>query len=643
MSTAVSFEQLLGELAQHHKLDLRGYKYSTLMRRTRRRMEQLRIADHRQYLDFITERPGEVNELLHTVLINITKFFRDPAAWEVLRHRVLPNLFARHQPGDTFKIWCAGCSTGEEPYSIALLVAEHLGERLNDLDIKIYGTDEDEHALQIARKGEYRLEVLHGIPTTLRHFVQADSQKFRIDREVRRLVIFGRSNIVTDAPISHVNLLICRNLLIYFDVSAQQRIMNRLQYALHPGGVLFLGKSESQLRSSRYFAPIDTRWRLFERTEVPAPLERPNIMTTTNHEQHLNDRAQQELSLLRLYHNAVLDTLEPGVLIVDQQGVVIRENESARRLWKSDRKFLGGKITESILAEKCPEVVERLEAAQGSDAKTSRFECTGPDGKELAVTVRPIQSDTKDLMGVLIYVEDVSPRENLQHTVEELQATAEELQSSNEELETTNEELQSTNEELETTNEELQSTNEELETTNEELKSLNEELEDINNELGKRSKELDETNSFYKVMLDRMPWPMLLVSSDGRISRYNSGAKEFFGFATPSRDGMSLQELPMSQKNRADLSKNLKIACADGKRMMVDGVSMDTNSGNGKVRVHITPLQHEQSDYGVLVAFEPQGNTSVADAKSAATGDGARRAGNPGNKKATKVNGQKKR
>src|SRR3954470_17327450 len=255
--TTVSFEQMLGHLATRHKLDLRGYKFTTLRRRTRRRMEQLRVPDHSKYLDFVDKNPGEVTELLYTVLINVTKFFRDRAAWDVMREQVLPLIFKGKRPGDSIKIWSAGCSTGEEAYSIALLIADYLGPKFRDYDIKIYGTDQDELALQVARKGEYKVDALSGIPEEYRKLLVMKAASFRLDRDVRRLVIFGRGNIVTDAPISHVNLLICRNLLIYFEPSAQRLIMNRLRYAIDPGGVLFLGKSESQLRASPHFISLN--------------------------------------------------------------------------------------------------------------------------------------------------------------------------------------------------------------------------------------------------------------------------------------------------------------------------------------------------------------------------------------------------
>lgn len=608
MSPALTFEQMLTELATRHKLELRGYKFSTLHRRAQRRMEQVRVQDYASYLRYVEENPEEATELLHTVLINVTRFFREAAAWHVLRNDVLPDLLHHHRTGETLKVWCVGCSTGEEPYSIALLIADYFGSDLKDNDIKIYGTDDDDDALRLARKGVYKLNALTSIPARYRRLLKVGADSFQMQRDVRRLVIFGRSNVVSAPPISRVQLLICRNLLIYFEQSAQEHIMKRFAYALEAGGVLFLGKSESQLRSNQYFAPLDSRWRIFRRTNVPSPLERPVQMDSPSKER-LNERAQQELEVLKAYHEAVLDTLEPGVLLVDVEGNVIRENDSARRLWQTDKEMTGGKIRESTLLRKCPELREHLDSAARDGAQTSEFKCTTPEGQEVHVVVRPIQAESgKALMGTLIYMKDVTPHGELQHTVEQLQTTAEELQSTNEELETTNEELLSTNEELETTNEELQSTNEELETTNEELKSLNEELEEINGELNKRSRQLDEFTERYSEMVEQMPWPLVLARADGTINIYNSAAQNLFGFATPA-NGMNLRQIPMTQNNHIDLAEHIKEVAETKRTLVVEDFKLSTNSGIGATRVHIRPMPVGEKEKGAMVMFEVVGST----------------------------------
>src|SRR6266576_4623714 len=273
MARDVTLKDLLQEFAERRGFDFRGYKKTTLERRLRRRMFQLNIGTYADYAEYVRKKTGEINELLNTILINVTEFFRDPPAWEILNREVLPPLLKPLKPGHSFRVWSAGCASGEEAYSAAILLAEHFGPRISEYDIKIYATDIDEEALNTARRGEYSAEALKRIRPEWREKYFHGKELLRVNRDVRRLVIFGRSNLGQDAPISHVNLLICRNLLIYFDSDLQKQILMRLHYALEPGGVLFLGKSESQLTKSSHFRRLNSRWRIFQRVGGSQPLE----------------------------------------------------------------------------------------------------------------------------------------------------------------------------------------------------------------------------------------------------------------------------------------------------------------------------------------------------------------------------------
>jgi two-component system CheB/CheR fusion protein len=262
----LSVTEVVQELAKRCALDLRGYKHGTLQRRLRKRMLQLSVSSYSEYLDLIRRTPGEADALLNTVLINVTEFFRDAPAWEALRTSVLPALLARLQPGDAFRVWCPACASGEEPYSVAILLAEHFGERLPEQEIRIYATDIDEEALNSARRGEYPWARLRRVrPQWREKYFTGSAGTARIAREIRKMVIFGRSNVLSDAPISHCSLVVCRNLLIYFDAASQREIMKRLHYALDPDGVLFLGKAESKLSDSQVFQPVNARWRIFRK------------------------------------------------------------------------------------------------------------------------------------------------------------------------------------------------------------------------------------------------------------------------------------------------------------------------------------------------------------------------------------------
>jgi len=263
----LSLHQLIDELAANRNLDLRGYKTTTLERRIRKRMAEVNTRSYSEYLGWIHENPREVDALLNTILINVTEFFRDPQAWEALHSRVLPDMLRRLKPGESFRAWSAACASGEEAYSLAILVSDLLREKLSDYDIKIYAADIDEEALALARRGEYSADALRRVRPEWRERYFSGRARLRINREQRRLVIFGRSNLMLDAPISRCQLIICRNLLIYFDTASQKAILSRMHYALEPGGVLFLGKAESKLSESHLFRPLNLRWRLFQRLD----------------------------------------------------------------------------------------------------------------------------------------------------------------------------------------------------------------------------------------------------------------------------------------------------------------------------------------------------------------------------------------
>jgi two-component system CheB/CheR fusion protein len=602
MAEEPTLADLVRVLAEERAFDLRGYKSTTLERRVRRRMQQLNIKSYGEYLDHIRNDDDETGKLLDTVLINVTHFFRDVQAWEVMAKEVLPMLFSGRPPGSSFRVWSAGCATGEEAYSVAILLYEMLGPQIKDYEIKIYATDNDEGALNTARRAEYAEESLSGIRPEIRE-KYFTGEPLRVVRDVRRMVIFGRSNLLTDAPISHVDLLLCRNVLIYFDAPAQAHIIRRLKYALNDGGVLFLGKSESQLKRDPEFAPINSRWRIFQRYSSLAPELRGGFGKRTM-DPNSRNKTQQELERIKLYYDTVLATLEPGVLVMDSGDTIITDNEKILRLWDLSEKLVGQKLQETQLWQRCADLQKQLQASRATGPKTVHFDCSSSPSTVVTITIKPIMSESgAGQVGTLIYMENVTSRVTLQSTIQELETTAEELQSTNEELEATNEELQSTNEELETTNEELQSTNEELETTNEELQSLNEELETTNEELSSRTRELDEVNARYSEMLERMPWPVLLVKDDGLIYMFSSAAKNLFGFASPSDHGMRLEELPLDNEARQIMQRRHKAVVQTRKESKIEDFHLTTNRFHGMAEVHFTPLSIGTGQ-GMIVMFQ---------------------------------------
>ena len=621
----LSLHQLISELANNRSLDLRGYKTTTLERRIRKRMAEANTGNYSEYLEKLHQDPHEVDVLLNTILINVTEFFRDPQAWEALRAEALPGILRALKPGDTFRAWCAGCASGEEPYSLAILISDSLRDKLGDYDIKIYATDIDEEALTTARRGEYAAERLRRVRPEWRERYFSGSTRLRINREQRRVVIFGRSNLMLDAPISHCQLIVCRNLLIYFDTVTQKQILGRMHYALEPGGILFLGKAESKLSESHLFRPLDLRWRLFQRLDNRAETLGLPPPRRVEEETPVMDKTTQQLQMLQLYHHSILETLKSGIMELDSTDIVLNHNDAALAIWGLGAGRLQGKrLQNTEVVVRCPEMARHLEESRGNQTAVE-FQCsvrTNSDEKIIHVSIRGIVSEEGERTGTLIHCDDISLQEKLQTTIEQLEATGEELQSANEELETTNEELQSTNEELETTNEELQSTNEELETTNEELQSLNEELENMNDELEQRTRDLHEVTGRYAETLRRMPWPVMLVDREEKIQLWNAAAQKLFGVSATSVVGVSMDRLPLEQSLSRTLVRRSRAVLKSQKGAVLHNLDFHIGAVRQVFDVHFTPIARDAAMEGVLIMFGGPRHTKASNQATASANQG---------------------
>jgi two-component system, chemotaxis family, CheB/CheR fusion protein len=638
----IELAEFVEKLAIERYLDLRGYKHSTLERRLRKRMAQLGINDLQTYLGHFAENPDEKNRLLDNVLINVTEFFRDPQAWDIMANKVVPHLLRDKRPGESFRAWFAGCASGEEVYTLAILIADYLGDRLPEFDIKLYATDTDEDALNTARRGEYSPGRLRRLSADWKNRFFHGAKMPRINREIRRMVIFGRNDLVHDAPISHVELLVCRNVLIYFDAITQQQILARFHYALEENGILFLGKAESKLSDSRLFAPLHARWRIFRRSGSGPETGSLRLQEALD----MDDSTPQakRLHLMEVYQRAILDALAAGVMVLDEYDNVIVENEALLALWGLRAKKLTGKrLQDTIFVTRCPELAPRLEESRTTGALV-RFTCdVQNDGHQRVVqlSLRPINGEGHPRLGTLIHAEDVSHREQLQKTIEQLESTGQELQSANEELETTNEELQSTNEELETTNEELQSTNEELETTNEELQSLNEELENMNEELEYRTRELDSLNSRYSSTLEQMPWPILTVEKSGKLQFWNSAAERLFGIGAKSVIGLELGQLPIPQNLRKSLSGAFRDSSHGEKAITLRKQLVRSREFGDRVNVSFTPLARDGSARGALIMFVSEDARGIGQKSLRMDRDGVRPTAGKNTRNAQSTNNSK--
>jgi two-component system, chemotaxis family, CheB/CheR fusion protein len=538
---------LLDYLKRTRGFDFTGYKRASLERRIAKRMEEVGIESHPAYLDYLEVHPDEFVFLFNTILINVTGFFRDPEAWDFVRFDVLPQLL--EAVGDTgpIRVWCAGCASGEETYTTAMVLAEALGEQQYLERVKIYGTDVDDEALTEARHATYTAKAVEPVPAELRErYFERVEQRYAFRKHLRRVVIFGRNDLVQDAPISRIDLLTCRNTLMYFNADTQEDILSRFHFALNDWGYLYLGKSEMLVTHSDVFKPIDPRRRVF--AKVVRPTLRERLLTAAHPEPVEKTGGGRESAVRESAH----DIAPVAQIALDADATVVLINQQARALFGLGAGDIGRPLKDLEISYRPVELRANVEIAHAERRPVLLahvpMTAAGGEVRELEVHVAPLYSGQQTL-GTTVTYQDVTAQRRLQNELEgsrrELEHAYEELQTTVEELETTNEELQSTNEELETTNEELQSTNEELETMNEELQSTNEELQTINDELRERTLELDEVNTFLETILTSMGVAVVVLDRNLTVQVWNAQSVDLWGLRSDEAEGEGLLSLDL--------------------------------------------------------------------------------------------------
>ncbi len=583
-------DALLDFVKQSRGFDFTGYKRSSIERRVSKRMAEVGVDRFDEYIDYLQLNSGEFVELFNTLLINTTAFFRDPQAWNILGNDVVPQLLAARPPDSPLRIWSAGCASGEEPYTVAMVFARVMGDAAFRERVKIYATDVDEEALDQARHGAYLPRQIEDIPRdALERFFEQTDQRFVFRKDLRRCVIFGRNDLVQDAPISHIDLLVCRNTLMYFTAETQAQILRRFHFGLDDDGVLMLGKSEMLITHADLFTPIELKSRVFRKVMRVARRERGRVLAFDPE----NGASQSIGETLR---ETAFDIGSGAQVVLDASGVLVMANETARRMFGLGVSDFGRPIQDLELSYRPVELRSHLDTLSKElrpiEIKAVR---TGAADRERVVDMRlvPLRSDG-GLMGTSICYVDVTEARRLQDEVtsskRELEHAYEELQATVEELETTNEELQSTNEELETTNEELQSTNEELETMNEELQSSNEELETMNEELRHRGVEIDEMNTMLETILTTVGLAVVVVDSEQRIQIWNGQARELWGLTAEEVEDQHLLSLDIGLP--LENLKNQLRATLSGRSEREESV-LDATNRRGKAfqcRVRLLPL-----------------------------------------------------
>jgi two-component system CheB/CheR fusion protein len=600
--------ELLDFLRGERGFDFGGYKPSSLMRRVRKRVEQLRLGGFAEYRDYLHVHPDEFETLFNTILINVTCFFRDPAAWEALRTQVLPQLLAGKRRDEPIRVWSAGSASGEEAYTLAILFAEALGLDGYRERVKIYATDIDEEALALARHAAYSPRQAEGVPAELvdRYFERGE-HNLTFRKDLRRQVIFGHHNLLQDAPISHIDLLVCRNTLMYFNAETQAQILARFHFALNDGGFLFLGRAETLMAHGQSFVPVDLKRRISMKAGRRHTRSRLAVLGLEQIRKGLG--AERDGGPL---HESALDATPVATLLVDTAGQLRFVNERARALFDLGSGDIGRPLQDLRISYRPVELRSVLEqvAVERRAVHVRDVEWhTGPgEVRWLDLQICPLLQSNGESLGTAVMFTDVTAYKRLQreleHSNQELETADEELQSTNEALETTNEELQSTVEELETTNEELQSTNEELETMNEELQSTNEELQTINDELRQRSDDLNLANAFLESVLASLSGGVVVVDRELRLLGWNRQSEELWGLRADEVEGKHLLNLDIGLPVQ-QLRQPLR-ACLAGESEPWVG-TLDAVNRRGKAircQIHCSPLigAHEDIRGAILLA-----------------------------------------
>lgn len=545
--------QVLRLLQRRSGVDFTDYKFNTLYRRITRRMVLLQLNDLGQYIAFLQKNPAELDALYHDILINVTSFFRDPEVFDALKEKVFPRLVAERRQHDPVRVWSIGCSTGEEAYSVAMAWAEFAEAIGTPVKVQVFATDLNESVVTTARSGIYPKDISQDVsPERLRRFfVEVDGQ-YRITKEIREACVFSRHNVLGDPPFSRIDLISCRNVLIYLERVLQQKVVPTLHYALKPGGFLWLGSSETVGAFRNLFEAEDGKHRIY--AKKPGSLARagyfpvqhgaaprttfslPSVRQTGGNDLH---READRLLLSRYAPPSVLLTADLEIL--QYRGdtspyLAPTPGKASLNLLKMLREGLVGGVRAAVLRaskEKSPVRHEGLRVINNGSwsdvtVEVIPLEASGEGAESGFLVLFNGAGGTQERSDVVPPLALPLPEQDGARLAQELADTRDYMQALIEQQEASNEELQSANEEVQSANEELQSINEELETSKEELQSSNEELATVNDELSNRNAELGRLNNDLVNLLGSIQTPIVMLGSDLRIRRFTPAAEKLF-------------------------------------------------------------------------------------------------------------------
>ncbi|MDP2180538.1 chemotaxis protein CheB [Methylicorpusculum sp.] len=577
--------------------DFALYKKSTIGRRIERRMSQNNIDDADVYALYLKENPAEVHLLFKELLINVTNFFRDIEAFAVLENEILPQLCADKPDNYLFRVWVAGCATGEEAYSIAILLRERMAQSHQEFKVQIYSTDLDDDAIATARAGFYPPNIAQDVtPERLRRFFIKEEAGYRVKKEIREMIVFATQNVIKDPPFTKLDLLSCRNLMIYLEAEMQNRLIPMFHYALKPGGVLFLSPSESVGNHTELFSSLNRKWKLYRATHS-IKSSRALMAHVVSWASESGDTDSEETmkkitepNFAELTRRLLVQCFAPASVVIDHKGNILYVHGDTGKYLRPAPGQASLNVVDMAREGMELELRTAIRAAANEGASILGHELqvkTNGGFSTVSLSVRPLPDGSHNLL--LVSFQDVvipgvkSKGKRIVKTaelgrIEELERNIAYLKEShqlqNEEQQATNEELKSTNEEMQSTNEELQSTNEELETSKEELQSVNEELITVNSELQAKIEQLAGMQNDMKNLLDNTNIGTVFLDDHMKIRRFTREATRIYRLV-PSDVGRLLSDI------KSDLDSELLMGKAQAVLESLAPVELEMRADSG--------------------------------------------------------------